>query len=114
VPKGQDQVVEAAGLCRTMAAEVEMLEAPAEEQAALRARLESLSARLEALQGKFFVKMAPALRYTGACLAAAKAVRTALVPGVPATSLVEPLTALESAVKALEDRANAPGSVTIT
>jgi len=97
-----------------MAAEVEMLEAPTEEQTALRARLESLGARLEALQGKFFVKMAPALRYTGACVAAAKAVRTALVPGVPAASLVEPLTALESAVKALEDRANAPGSVTIT
>jgi hypothetical protein len=114
VPKGQDQVAEAAALCRAMAGEVAGLEGSAEEQAGLRAELEALGARLEALRNKFFVKMAPALRYTGACLAAATALKAAFAPGVAAGALGEPLAALEAAAKTLEDRAGAAGSMTIT
>ncbi len=113
MPKGQDQVTEAARLCRAMAAEVDCL-AAADERTEARTRLEGLAGRLEALAGKFFVKMAPALRYTGACLAAAAEARAALVPGAPAAPLTEKLAALEAAVATLEGRASAPGSVTIT
>jgi len=114
MPKGQDQIAEAAALCRALAGEVEALAASPGEQADLRARLEALGARLEALQGTFFVKMAPALRYVGACLAAAVALGEALVPGAAVAELGEKLAAVEAATKTLEDRASAAGSMTIT
>lgn len=113
VPKGQDQVVEAAGLCRAMAEELRASETPPGDPAVC-ARLEGTAARLEAMRNKFFVKMAPALRYTGACLSAAKEVKAALGGGDAAGGLDEKLASLEEAVKALEGKANAPGSVTVT
>ena len=114
MPKGQEEIARAATLCRKMAAEIEHLEATPEGRAALGARLESAAQRLEALQGRFFVKMAPALRYTGACLAAAVEARAALVPDGPTEPLAGKLAALETAVQTLESRASGPGSVTIT
>ena len=113
MPKGQDQVVEAAALCRGAAEKLKPLAGDAVDPSAS-ARLESLAARLEAMKDRFFVKMAPALRYTGACLSAATEVGAAVGAGVAASDLDERLTALEAAVKALEGKANAPGSVTIT
>ena len=114
MPKGQEEIARAAMLCRTMVAEIEHLESTPEGRAALVARIASAAEHLEALQGKFFVKMAPSLRYTGACLAAAVEAKAALVPSGPIEPLADKLTALEAAVQTLDNRASGPGSVTIT
>ena len=112
MPKGQDQVVEAAGLCRRAA---EKLKASADNvDPSACTRLESLAGRLEAMRDRFFVKMAPALRYTSACLSAASEIEAAIGREGAPSDLDERLTALDGAVKALEGKANAPGSVTIT
>ena len=113
MPKGQDQVVEAARLCREMAEELRGSGTPLGDPAAC-ARVEGIAARLEAMKNKFFVKMAPALRYTGACLSAAGEIQVALGRHDSSSDLDEKLAVLEEAVKALEGKANAPGSVTVT
>lgn len=114
MPKGQEQVTQAADLCRALADEVAGLAAPAGEWGQARAQLEDAADRLRAIQGRFFVKMAPALRFTAPCLAAAEEVRAALSSASGSETLAERLSALLAAIEALEERANAPGGMTIT
>ena len=114
MPKGVDQVAEAAAICRTITAELNGLPAADTEHQAFAAHSAALADRLEALKTKFFLRMGPAVRYTAACLAAAQAVHSAFAAGGPAEAVAAKLDALESATTTLEDRANAAGSMTIT
>jgi hypothetical protein len=108
VPKGIDQVVEAAQLCRDAAAGLE------DQSAELRARVEALAERLESLRTKFFLRMGPAVRYSAACLEAAQSVREAIAAGETADALGAKVDALDAATTTLDDRANAAGNMTIT
>lgn len=114
MPKGKDQVAEAAELCRAAAKRLDTLDAPADTLIGLRSRIETAAERLDGLQSKFFVRMAPAVRYTSGCLEAARAVEAALADGAPSEALAATLDALETATTTLEDRANAAGNMTIT
>jgi hypothetical protein len=106
-------MAETAGICRATLADLGRLEAGAEVEASLRARLEALTGRLEALQTKFFLRMSPSLRYATACLEAARASRGSVAGGA-ADDLAVRLDMLDRAVTTLEDRANSAGSMTIT
>jgi len=109
LPKGIDQVVEAARVCREAAAALK-----ASGHAESGARAEGLAEQLEALKGKFFLRMGPAVRYTAACLDAARAVEAAVAAGEPAEALAAKLDALAAATTTLDERANAAGNMTIT
>jgi hypothetical protein len=114
VPKGTDQVAEAAEVCRSALAALDGGSAPDDTRAALAGRLEAAVGRLEALQPKFFLRMAPSLRYTAACLDAARGVQAAVAEAAAEGELSSRLDALEAATATLESRANAAGNMTIT
>jgi len=107
---GREQVIEAAAICRQIAAQV--AGQPGGDQ------LEKLAVRFERLQHRFFVKTPASLKYTQPCLEALQSLRQSLeggAAGQPGGGTVEAgLASVTGPLAALEQKCLPTGDIVIT
>lgn len=111
--KGQEQVAETAAICRELGLQIRAMSGD-DEARGLSDRLEAQAVRLEGMKERLFVKMATSVRFTQACLGAAREIQSHLREQAGAPGLLSKVEALEATAGELEAKVMSPGGIIIT